>query len=167
VGRIHYDQVTLEELVRQSPLVVAGRLEGFSPVEVPLTSVKGEDRKKHPPFSYSLCVFDAVEVLKSDGPGKIEGRIDVQPAHLGTKFSVYKKYHLEKVSKSPIYEVYGQRKPLEKGQRYILFLSWGSDLGPEREAGGPLFRFTADNAFEAAGEEPNILRLIKSIQKKD
>lgn len=139
LSRVHYQKVSLSRLVGWSELIVVAEPTGEGRrIEVP---IEGPGGKEVPAFVFSARPYRVHEVLKGKLDDAARERLEVSGAYLGRKFSLHKRYYVERVSKSPIYDRYEPEKPPTEGKR-ILFLRRVSFEGESR------FVFTVSGAVE-------------------
>ncbi len=115
LSQVHYESISLEQLVRRSEIVVIATPAGDAKTSKVVVG------KEVPHFTYSERPYRVTKVLKGELTAKENKRLWVAGANLNQQFSLHKRYYIDKVSKSPIYARYQAGKPLGSGAR-LLFL---------------------------------------------
>ncbi len=115
LSQVHYESISLEQLVARSEIIVVATPAGDA------KTTKVAVGKDAPPFSYSQRPYRVSDVLKGSLSAKDKKRLWVAGANLTQQFSLHKRYYIDKVSKSPIYERYEAATPVGSGPR-LLFL---------------------------------------------
>ncbi len=154
LSQIHYRNITLEELVHRSRNIFhTKKMTPFSTVEkIDITPAKGKkDDAEYPPFHKTTYHFKVIEVLRGkDRKGK---EIDVLPAHTNSSLMLHKKYYIEGIGKSPVYEMYNTIADFEGSDELILFLY----------SSGGIFEFSAEEAYESVSQKKKIMKMIKKV----
>ena len=115
LSQVHYESISLEQLVRRSEIIVIATPAGDAKIS------KVAVGKDAPDFTYAERPYRVTKVLKGELSAKENKRLWVAGANLSQQFSLHKRYYIDKVSKSPIYERYEAGKPVGSGAR-LLFL---------------------------------------------
>jgi hypothetical protein len=129
VSRIYNKEVDLEKLIAMSGYIFV--VEKSRPF-LKSDTIEIDDSKTHPPFISSRQCFRIVEVLKNGSSDKIKSGtgIEVNSAYDGTRLAMYRKFRLDGISVSPIFETYNQGShEIEKQDRYIVFLQARGEQG--------------------------------------
>ena len=148
-NRVHYDQITLEQLVQRSPTIVVAHV-GEPPTQTTQLAI-GKPDQKAPPFQRVQQRYVVDEVLR--GAATLKGRtILVDEANFSEQLELHKRYYLEGTSKSPIYDRYAPRRPA-RGPRSILFLRGNDDA----------LAFSADGAIE----DTSLTGAVKKAMRRD
>jgi len=161
LSQVHYREVTIEEIVKNSGVIVVAT------AAKPFTTEKifpiHEDQKKYPPYHQITQHYKIIKILIDKSSTLKTGRkINVDPTFPPNDFESHRMYYLERYSESPI--VYAYRREgrvsnnLEEGN-HILFLN-GS-------MADNLFIFTNEDSYEDENMEHQIKKLIKEIKKAD
>lgn len=151
LSRVHYRSISLEQLLQWSTLVVVATPAGARrATEIDIGSGA-------PAFGYAEHPFRVTEVLKGSLQDKEKAELWVAGANLGRRFSLHKRYYLDKVSKSPIYDSYEAKKDPGEGAR-VLFLR-----RTEFE-GKPKVVYTVMGAEEHADQRAAIKALMKTAK---
>ena len=173
-SQVHYEETELRELIDRSELIVIARV--LDPMhtilEVPITPRgRAPDPEKHPPFRAVVSHFGLVEILYSDRKVELPAKLSIVSPLVGSQFDLHRRYYLEGLSKSPIYQRYeakGDPMRLEPGAEVILFLRHDS---PARSSGvearlwksldkaGAGFVYVVDGAME----RPSMKREISAL----
>lgn len=123
MSQIHYQDLTLEEMIRRAiAVIVVSKREPFRVEEsIPIH----EDSQKYPHFKKVKFQFKVTEVLFDDTRAMAEGKeIVAVDQTTGTYLTMHKKYHLEGISKSPIFEQYNTKADFINERELILFVSF-------------------------------------------
>ncbi len=148
-SRVHYEQITLEQLVQRSPTIVVAHV-GEPATQTSQIAVGTPDQKA-PPFQRVQHRYVVDEVLR--GAAILKGRtILVDEANFSEQLELHKRYYLEGTSKSPIYDRYAPRRPA-RGPRSILFLRGNDDA----------LAFSADGAIE----DTSLTGAVKKAMRRD
>lgn len=160
-GRIHYDDADLKTAVRQAGAVVVAK-----PAEPPQRKVKIDitpkgkkpDAEKFPPYTRVLTRWEVVEVLQAEkraglAPKKV---IEVDDADFSSQLDLHRRYYLEGVSKSPIYQRYAPRESKPDEPRRILFL----------EQTDGQWRFAMDGAAESLDARADVEAALAAKDKE-
>lgn len=161
MSQVHYREVTIEEVVKNSGVIVV--VKAAKPFFTEKIFPIHEDQKKYPPYHQITHHYKIVKIL-SDKRGVLKtGQvINVDQTTASNDFESHRMYYLEGFSESPI--VYAYRREgrvsnnLEEGN-HILFLN-----GPTPEN---LFRFTNEFSFDDEDMEDQIMRLIRKSKETD
>lgn len=101
--QVHYENVSFEDLVRQSQVIVVVRRAepGTRDVKIPITGPAGP----YPDYGYQLDRLVVVEVIKGSGvkPGVT---VELGPATAADDLHLHRSYYVEQIGKSPIYFSY-------------------------------------------------------------
>ncbi|MDH5181776.1 MAG: hypothetical protein OEY07_19105, partial [Gammaproteobacteria bacterium] len=72
------------------------------------------------PFQFIVSTMTIVKVLRGEA---IAGEnVEVYPADFDSQVELHRKYYLEGISKSPIYQKYEPVSRPQEGEQYIVFL---------------------------------------------
>jgi hypothetical protein len=141
LGKIHYENVSLGQVIDRADLVVIA--DEAAPRRRVITMVIG---KKAPPYRRTLRRYLVREVLRGDA-GLVGSTLEIDGADWRRALKNHEQLHLRGLSKSPLFRRY-DAPPLQT--RAILFLS--------RDGDG--VRFAVDDALEDPGRRDEILALL-------
>ena len=165
-SQVFLEAVPLGEVVQRSRVVVVARAAApFEVVEEVDITPAGEakDPKRYPPFHQvrQRFVVDRVLHASLDAPKLEAGAvIVVADAAEESDLELHVKLHVERVSKSPLYDAYQRTADADPAKdSVILFLR-----GPA-EAGGPL-RFAVVGAWEGLAAENAVKKAIGKVYGK-
>jgi len=154
-NQISYAPITLEKLVEDSGLIVeAQRMESNDTSEnIPIDP----DTKKYPPLKKVLQAYKIVDILYAKDNLLPSGKIIlVEPANFYTNLEVHKKFYLENISQSPIYQNYSpKRDGLAKGDKTIILFLLSSTTKNS-------LKYTAQASYESIDSKKLIIELIKT-----
>jgi len=153
MSQIHYQDLTLEEMIRRaSAVIVVSKREPFR-VEEKIAI--DEDPQKCPPFTKVTYNFRVKQVLFGDNNAVAEGKdIVAVDQTTGTYLTMHKKYHLEGISKSPIFEHYDTKADFIKDRELILFTSI---IGRDE------LNFIS---YESVSKKKDVLAIIKKLDRR-
>lgn len=162
MGQIDPVNVNLEDLVSQSEtiLVVSKADPYLSVKDIPITEKTGVH-----PYQRVTLHFDIHDVLfdASNKTFKAGNLIDVLGANEFTNYDIFKKLHLEGISKSPIYRYYeSSEEDPAKEKFFIVFLKRYTDNNKVST-----LHFTVENAYESIKTKSHIHSLIKLREKQE
>ncbi len=115
LGRIHYDEVKLDDVLSMTPTVVVVRP---GPTMEQETIELGEGIE---PFVYPVWTYKVVEYLRPPRPAK-EGETIVVTGFDDGRFDLHVKYHAWGMHKSPIWRSYTAKHPPGPEEEMVLFL---------------------------------------------
>lgn len=155
-NQIHYEYMSLEELVRSSDLIVVAKK--MTPywstrkIEVKCYS----SAKKSPPYTQIVYHMTIKEALFDKSGEKLAGKnIRIQMPDDESQIELQRKYYCEGISKSPIYRAYKRPAEVDDEDVQILFL--------KKEDG--FFYYTAERAQESMRKKEQIVEMIKNKNK--
>ncbi|MBN1897357.1 MAG: hypothetical protein JW827_01150 [Spirochaetes bacterium] len=150
----HFTDITLEDMIERSGYILVVTKQ--SPFETRKKIKIHPDTKKYPPFEHAVFHFQVKEELYSkDKTSLRDKKIDVLPPDLADRLDLYKRYHLEGVSKSPIYLNYQTKVDFYKSKEMIIFLS-----KKENEH----YLMTVNGGYEKLSKKKKIYKLIKKLK---
>lgn len=161
MGQTDPVNVDLKDLVSQSKaILVVSRADPYSSVtDIPITEKTDVSPYQRVIFRFSIqdVLFNVSNTTFSAG-----NLIEVLGANESTNYDIFKKYHLEGISKSPIYRYYeSSENDPTKEKLFIIFLQSHSDGNKEST-----LYFTVENAYESIKTKSLILSLIKLREKQ-
>lgn len=139
VGQIHYDEIELKDVVRQSMIIVVAEKAGDPELRTVVTEGVGRDGKTQKvSFTSAVQKYRVLEVLKGkDALSEAEREfIIVGSATLHSEYALTLRYELEGVTKSPIYPRYAG-SATDKDTKVILYLDdrlHDDEIGPSDDA---------------------------------
>lgn len=152
LSRVHYREIALEQLVQWSQLIVVAKPHGARrTTEVPV----GADA---PPFTVVEHPFEVSEVLKGSLHPKEKEQLWVAGAELNSQFSLHKKYYVDRISKSPIYDSYEPKQAPGEGAR-LLFLRRTEFRGE------PKVTYTVLRAEEHTAQRAAVEKFLKAKKR--
>jgi hypothetical protein len=156
VGQIDPVNVDLKDLVLQSEtILVVSRADPYlSVTDIPITEKTGVRPYQSVMFRFNIqdVLFNASKNIFSVG-----SFIEVLGANESTNYDIFKKFHLEGISKSPIYRYYeSSESDPTKEKLFIIFLQSHTDDNKKIT-----LHFTVENAYESIKSKSLILSLIK------
>lgn len=148
-GQVHQQEVSLDELVAQSTLIVLVRPAdpAWTSERVPVS--KTADCGEYPVSWYHLHVK---EVLKGHGADAPAGKISVAGPHASAMLEVSRRACEEGVRKSPIHPHYTTDASIRAGQDVIVFLR------PSEEWG---WQIAVSDGWEEAKRRNKVLKAIR------
>lgn len=161
MSQIHYSDVSVEEIVKNSGVII------IATAAKPFLTEKiipiHEDHKKYPPYHQITQHYKIIRILSDkSGTLKTGQEIRVDPSTVSNDFESHRSYYLDGYSESPIVYAYKRdgrvSNKLDEGN-HILFLN-----GPSSEN---TFRFTNDFSYEDESMKEQIIKLINEIKKTD
>lgn len=156
MGQIDTVNADLKKLVFQSEaiLVVSRAYPYLSVTDIPITEKTG-----FPTYQRVTSRFNIQNVLfnSSNTIFSVGNLIEVLGANESTKYDIFKMYHLEGISKSPIYYYYeSSEKDPTKEKTFIIFLQIHTEDNKKST-----MHFTVENAYDSIKSKSSILTLIK------
>ncbi|MBM9501106.1 hypothetical protein JWG44_12670 [Leptospira sp. 201903071] len=161
MSQIHYQQITLEELVRSSPYIFLVRAAdpSFSVTKIKIHSkllkelgIQEKLKKKVPDFERRIAHYEVQEVLKGSWDQKT---ISVLPANFVNSLELHILYYGTGLSISPIYLSYNPPQEVnEENQDFIIFL--------RRSSRFETFEWNTVGSIESIGRKEEILDLIRN-----
>jgi hypothetical protein len=157
LSQIHYQDISLQDLVDRSALILVVKTAkpGQRQIQIPI----GKDRsnKPAPPFT-RVQVRCEVQAALSEGAAALVGKtLEIDGAHWEQSLSMHKRYYLQGMSISPIYQHYrAAEEPTDAkdpGAPYIVFL---------RREGKDGYAFTVDGAIEHVNQREAIEAIIRA-----
>lgn len=118
LGRIHYDEIKLDDVLSMTPSIVVVRP---GPTMEQETIELGEGIE---PFVYPLYRYEVVEHLRPPRPAK-EGETVLVTGFDQGRLDLHVKYHAWGMHKSPIWTSYTSAHPPGPSEEMILFLRRG------------------------------------------
>ncbi|AOP35256.1 hypothetical protein A0128_16245 [Leptospira tipperaryensis] len=159
MSQVHYQTISLEELVRSSPYIFLVRAENpsFSVTKIKIHSkllkelgIQEKLIKKVPDFERRIGHYRIQEVLKGSWDQK---SISVLPANFINSLELHILYYGTGLSVSPIYLSYNSPQNLnEENQDFIIFL--------HRSSRPAMFEWTTVGSLESIDRKEEILNLI-------
>ncbi len=173
-NQTHYHEVTLEEVLARSTLIlVARRASPATTVELVDITPPGQkkDPAKYPPYRRTVLHFVPQRALHPAGVKGLPRTCAVLPADDGSQLDLHRRYHVEKVSKSPIYAHYESKtsRQADKAAAVILFLAPApgaaeTAVTPPRPGVKPSapcrMQLVVEGGMEPASEEASIRRAL-------
>ncbi|MFO0577465.1 MAG: hypothetical protein U1A78_25965 [Polyangia bacterium] len=165
VSQIHYQTVTLAELVERSELILI--VKTAKPAQKQITIPIGtpgpnslvapsQQKKEAPAFVRVLSRIEVQGALSKDGAELGGKTIEVDSAHWQETLALHKSYYLEGISESPIYERYQPAEPAAEPEpqdrSFIVFL---------RREGASGYAFVVDGAVERIRNRAAIEKLLR------
>lgn len=147
MSRTYYDDISLTKLIESADYIFV--VEKSDPFITTKNRSIHWNVLKYKPYQQTIYHFKVIETLYSQNKDGLPRDIAVLPANSERDFFIYKKYELEGIRKSPIYERYVTGCDFNKEDKLIVFLR---RIGPE-------------NGFELYCEEA--AEILKTIKKKD
>ena len=148
MGQVHVQDVTIEEAVQSSNLIVVAVLREAEDVQEPVLD-ETWDGQPAPPFSWRKHHVLVQEVLLGDR-GQLGATIGVSPADLDWERDLHRRYYADGVSSSPLMRRYDGLAMDD--QPRILFL----------DARGTSTQFAIAGAVEGLDRRDEVLGLIAS-----
>ncbi len=152
-NRIWYNDLSLRELIKSSPYILV--VEKRDPFITTKTKPIHWNILKYKPYKQKTYHYKINEVLYSQNGESLPSNIDVLPANSQKKLYIYKKYELEGIGKSPIYERYNTSSQFNKENKLIVFL-----YKPDNN-----FEFYCEEAYESFSKRSKILKIMKKFNK--
>ncbi|WP_244939971.1 hypothetical protein [Leptospira adleri] len=160
MSQVHYQTITLEELVRSSPYIFSVRAAdpSFSITKIKVHSkllkelgIQEKLRNKVPDFERRIAHYEVREILKGQSNQKT---ISVLPANFLNSLELHILYYGTGLSVSPIYLSYNPSREInEENQDFIIFLRPSSRF--------ETFEWTAVGSLESLDRKKEILELIQ------
>ena len=152
MSQIHHATCTLEDMIRQSDLiVVVNKTQPFRRIRNKRISLLPWKK----PFPTIFHCYQVEEILFQKSTSNLiqpATHIAVRMAHFHQKLVVHKKYYNSGLRKSPIYSQYdGEMDPAD-ADRMIIFC--------RREATDGILQYVIENAFEAEGNRREIEKIV-------
>jgi hypothetical protein len=156
-NQVHYQPASFDQLLSRAQLVVVVRRAkpAFTVELVDITPPgQRKDAAKYPPYRRALWQFNVQKVLHPL-TAKLPKAIVVLDADDASGLDLHRRYYVEKVSKSPIYERYQSKTSVraDKANEVILFLV-------ELPGKPRRFGLAVSGAIEPATEEPAVRRAL-------
>ena len=157
-SQVHYRTITLDELARRTTHVLfVRRLKPFFTTETVDITPKGKrpDPAQYPAYRRPVYRFQVERALRLPKDEKLPKQIEVVSANDEANLELHRKYYVEKIGRSPIYESYESptSRKAEAAERAILFLV-------QARAKPPRFRYVVQGAAELVSEEPRVKRAL-------
>ncbi|RHX92737.1 hypothetical protein DLM75_06075 [Leptospira stimsonii] len=163
MSQIHYQTITLEELVRSSPYIflVRAASPSFSLTKIKIHSkllkelgIREKLQKKVPDFERRISHFEILEILKGESE---ERTISVLPANFLNSLELHVLYYGTGLSVSPIYLSYHSSEEVnEEHQDFIIFL--------QRSSRFKMYEWNTAGSSESINRKKDILELISAKQ---
>ncbi|MBM9579204.1 hypothetical protein JWG45_18835 [Leptospira sp. 201903070] len=162
MSQIHYQQVTLEELVQSSPyiFIVSAATPSFSVTKIKIQSkllkelgIHEKLQKKVPDFERRIAHYEIQEVLKGSWDQKT---ISVLPANFLNSLELHILYYGTGLSISPIYLSYSSQQSEKidtENQSFIIFLNRSSRF--------EMFEWRVTGSLESEERKKEISNLIR------
>ena len=163
VSQIHYQTVTLAELVERSELIliVKSAKPAQRQINIPIGApgpdslvAAGQQKKEAPAFVRVLSRCEVLGALSKAGAELVGKTIEIDSAHWQETLALHKSYYLEGISESPIYERYQPAEPVPEPEPRpsIVFL---------RREGASGYAFVVDGAVERGKSRAAIEKLLR------
>ena len=155
VSQIHYQYISLENLIQQSRLIlVAKKLNPFTTEE---EIEIHKNREKYPPFKKVISHFNIIKELYNGCGNSYKGMdIKVEGANSDLNLKLHKKYYLQGMGVSPLLTLYESGVNMYNADMMIVFLSCLDD---------GRIKFSSDGGIESLKKEKEISKLIKKLKK--
>ena len=147
MSQIHYQFLTLEEMVRHSTcIVVANKNDPFITSEdIDITGgIEFPEEEKPPPYRKLTRSFTVLEILKGKKIIK-KGPVQVPEAHLDASLKVHTSWHIDGMSRSPSYQAYSSGVDISDLAEAILFMHHDKE-----------FHFAFDFSWESVDRKKEI-----------
>jgi|GEM_PF-2787233 len=156
MSQIHYQFLSLEEMIRHSScIVVASKNVPFiSHEDIDITrGIKFSEEEKPPPYKKLTRSFNVLEILKGKKIIK-KGPVQVIEAHLDASLKVHTSWHLDGMSRSPSYQAYNSGTDISDLDKAILFMNHYKE-----------FHFAFDFSWESIDRKKEIKKLIRKTKE--
>lgn len=163
-NQVHYQGVKLEEVIARSThiLVVRRAKPPTLSERIEITPAgKKADPAKYPPYTRTVSRYLVTRALKLPAGEKLPAKpIEVVGANDASQLELHRRYYVEKVSKSPIYDSYESPTSRKAGAapEAILFLR------PQRTKPIARFELVVEGGTEPTSEEARVKKALSAAK---
>jgi hypothetical protein len=162
-NQVHFRTVKLEEVIaRATHVLVVKRAKPPTLTErIEITPAgKKSDPARYPPYTRTVSRYLVVRALRRPAGEKLPTKpIEVVGANDESELDLHRRYYVEKVSKSPIYDSYESKTSAKVGSapETIVFLHL-------TRAKPPRFQLVVQGAIEPASEEARVKKALSAAK---
>jgi hypothetical protein len=146
-NRIHYDDISLKELVHDSSMILIAEKDRPFVVEKKIPVRCKSITRSCPDYTMTMHRFNVTSEIKNTTGRKFVGqKLKVHSANERTEMYVHELYYCEKIAKSPIYKRYNTECAIDKENTVIIFLMERDDQ----------ISYTAQQSYESLHRKDEI-----------